>query len=331
MFALTAFAFQSCKKTNGIDNNAVITKPYTLYVVDSLGTIYNTNDGNNYKQIIFPADGIPPRAFATYFNSILMIKSSANAFLSSNEGAQFSSTFSKVSPMAFHQSLIIDVPSFNRVYIASTDAKGIAYSQDSTGEAWIADNDNGLGSAASITSFAQLEDGTLVAFDDASRSIFTKPNVGAAWTKKASGGLPPAGNGQMFITNYGNTIVAADATGAEGVYYSTNNGDSWLAYAGLPTGVPVRTAHSPFNKVLLIGLEGQGVYRLPLGSDTFVPANIGLDANTAARSIVSKSDYFKNDRLKEYVYAACNTGLYRSEDNGSNWTKIKSGNFVLVY
>lgn len=331
MFALMAFAFQSCKKTNGIDNNAVITKPYTLYVIDSAGTIYNTNNGSGYKKIIFPADGIPPRAFTTYFNSILMIKSSPNAFLSSNEGAQFSSTYSNVSPSAFHESMIIDVPSFDRVYIASSDTKGIAYSKDSTGEQWIADNDNGLGTTASITSFTQLENGTLVAFDDAARSIFIKPNVGSGWAQKTASGLPATGSGQMFITHYGNTIVAVDATGLDGVYYSTDDGDNWQKYSGLPAGVRIYSAYSPFEKALLIGLEGHGAYRLPLGSTTFAPANVGFEANTSVRSIVAKDDYFKNNSIKEYVYAATNNGLYRSEDNGSNWTRIKSGNYVLVH
>ncbi len=331
MFALTAFAFQSCQKNNGIDNNQVITKPFTMYIIDSLGTIYNTNDGSDYKQIIFPADGIPPRSLVTSGTGMIMIKSSPNAFMSTNEGKQFNITYNRVNSSAFHSSMILDVPSFNnRVYMASSDGKGIVYAEKvAVDDTWITDNDNGLDAGASITSFTQLENGKLVAFDDPNRAIYVKDDVTTGWTKKLANGLP-TGTGQFFISHYGDNIIAADATGADGVWFSTDQGDNWTQYSGLPANVAIHSVYAPFEKALIVGLEGYGAYRLPLGSTTFQSSSIGFDVNTTVRSIVGKYNYYKNDSKVEYVYVAANTGIYVSRDNGSNWTKLKTGNFYLI-
>lgn len=329
ILALSVFgvATQSCNKNNGIDNNRVITKPYTLYVVDSQGAIFNTNDGLDYKKTIFPPDGLNPVSLATSGENIIMVKS-GNVFVSEDEGAHFNLVEVIPSPSGFHQSVVIDVPSFDkRVYIGS--ATGVSYSADhGVKNSWRPDNSTVLNGAV-ITSFTQLMDGKLIAYDDVNKKFYRLDDLGSNWVVANGSGFP--GGGQFFISHYANTVVAADMSGTSGVWYSNDNGNSWSQYAGVPTGVRIYSAYSPFEKVLLLGLEGQGVLRLPLGSTTFQPANNGLDNNTIVRAITAKSNSYKNDSRKPYVYIATNTGVYRSEDNGENWIKVKSGNFTTIY
>ncbi len=328
--SILGIALQSCQKNNGIDNNQVVTKPYSLYVVDSQGAVFNTNDGLDYKKTVFQPDGIPPRAIATSGENIIMIKSSV--FVSENEGEDFNVAYSTPSANAFHQTMVIDVPSFDgRVYLASALGNSIAYS-DSNGSrnSWKLDNSNPL-VGSSITSFTQLMDGTLIAFDDINRKIFTKGSIGAPWAQMNGSGLPGAGTGQFYISHYGNTVVAADYTGNAGVWYSNDMGNNWSQYSGVPTGVRILSTQAPFNRVLVLGLEGEGIMRLPLGSTTFQAANNGLDNNTSVHSIAAKANSFKNNAKKQFVYIATNTGVYRSEDNGENWIKVKAGNYAAAY
>lgn len=329
ILALSVFgvATQSCNKNNGIDNNQVITKPYTLYVVDSQGAIFNTNDGLDYKRTVFPPDGLSPVSLVTSGDNIIMVKS-GNTFVSEDDGAHFNLVEVTPSPAGFHQSVVIDLPSFNNtVYIATPI--GISYSSEhGVKGSWRPDNATQLGGSL-ISSFTQLMSGTLVAYDDVNKKIYRKDNPTANWAQAGGSGFPASG--QFFLSHYANTLIAADMSGTSGVWYSNNNGDSWSQYSGVPTGVRIYSAHAPFEKVLLIGLEGQGVLRLPLGGTTFQPANNGLDNNTIVRGITSKSNSYKNDSRKPYVYIATNTGVYRSEDNGENWIKVKSGNYTTIY
>lgn len=328
--SILGIALQSCQKNNGIVNNEVVSKPYTLYVVDSQGAVFNTNDGLDYKKTVFQPDGIPPRAIATSGENIIMIKSSV--FVSENEGEHFNVGYQTPSASAFHQSMVIDVPSFEgRVYVASALGNSVAYSDEhGVKNSWRLDNSNPL-NGASITSFTQLMDGTLVAFDDINRNVYTKASIDAAWGQMNGASLPGAGTGQFYITHYGNTVVAVDYTGNAGVWYSNDMGNNWAQYSGIPTGVRILSASAPFDRVLILGLEGEGIMRLPLGSTTFEPAINGLDISTSVHGIVAKSNTFKTNAKQQLVYIATNKGIYESEDNGENWIKVRAGNFAAIY
>lgn len=57
-----------CKsKWNEIDNNQVISKPYVLFVADSSGAIFKTNDGFNFETVFNP-DNYPVFSMVTSGN-----------------------------------------------------------------------------------------------------------------------------------------------------------------------------------------------------------------------------------------------------------------------
>lgn len=328
--ALLAFTSQSCKKTNGIDNNQVITKPYTLYVVDSSGVVFNTNDGKTFRRASLTADGIPTASLITSGKSILFIKDTkSNIFMSDDEGDNFNPVYNPLSAAAFGQNMMINLHKFgivdDRIYATTGGGTGVVYN-DSNGKktAWKTDNSAVL-TGANVTSYTRLQGGLLIAFDDVNRFVFTKTDDGSPWVKKAAIGLPAAGSGQFFVSHFGDKAIAVDRAATEGVYFSNDAGDTWTKYVyDFPSGTIINHAYAPFEQVLLVSTN-YGMYRLSRASNTFETSNFGLDDSTRIYGITGKNDFYKNDATKEYVYIATSTGIYRSEDLGDNWTKVFAG------
>lgn len=332
--AIAIIALQSCKKENGIDNNAVIEKPYGLYISDDQGQLLNTNDGETYKTI-FPPDGYRSRALITSGNNIIWVKK--NVHLSTDNGANFNPTYNKIQafylnllPYLPWQQIIIDVPDHKRVYIGSTDGQGVAMSVDN-GKTWTVDNewdDNTVG--GNITSFTQLKSGLLYAHSLTTDSLYQRDNASDKWTW-VNQQTPLPATGIFYISHYNNTLLATDISGASGVYASDDKGLNWMPYSGLPNTHILYTTAAPFDEVLLVGTDSLGIYRFEPSSSSFVASNAGLGTNTVVYSIVGKDNLYKNNISKRYVYIATNKGLFRSEDMGRNWSLVKPGSYVGLY
>ena len=124
-----AFSAGACKPTyDEIDNNNVISKPYVLYVGDTFGAIYRTNDGLNF-QTVFGADNYPATAMVTSGANLIYIKKNVHIIEKLGQGNNNTNpTF--MAPGAFSdygESIIINVNKTalkNRVYIGGTGKKG---------------------------------------------------------------------------------------------------------------------------------------------------------------------------------------------------------------
>lgn len=340
--AALALNISGCRPAyDEIDNDTVISKPYVLYVGDSSGTIYKTNDGLSY-QIVSGADNYPASAIVTSGKNLLFIKK--NLHIIEDLGSGNNSNPSFLNPGFFTQykeSIIITVPKLNnRIYLGGTGIKGYRYN-DSNGRPginyvnWRDQADPLIPSGTVFTSFAMLDNGDVIALDANTRTTFRLNYTNSTWAPTSGGTLLPAG-GQFFLSHMGDVLLAADATGTNGVYYSSNGGNTWQQYSGLPTGLKIESMCAPFGQTVLIGTHGKGIYRLPLGSTQFVPASLGLPANAIIPSITDKYDFYKNNESKQYVYAATNQGLYRSQDLGENWVKVYDGpngkgNYTVLY
>lgn len=319
-----AALLQSCKKENGIDNNSVIKKPYSLYAGASNGALLNTNDGTDYRTI-FPADNYPARAIVTYGMNVMFIK--GNLHLSVNNG-NFNPKYFLVNQLPNWQQMILNVQSHSRLYLSSGDplTKGIVYSEDS-GMTWQRDTawDAGV-EGGWVTSFTQLKNGVLFAYNDFKDSLYQRDSRTDAWTLAAPNRQQPSGT--SYLCHFNNTLTLTDSSGATGVQYSNDSGKTWTAYNGLPPRKLYATA-APFEKVLLVGTDSMGVYRLENGQ--FVPSNNGLETNTSVYGIVGKDNIYKNDISKNYIYLATDKGIYRSEDLGFSWARMLEGSFRTVY
>ncbi|MBS1783764.1 MAG: hypothetical protein JSS78_11920 [Bacteroidetes bacterium] len=327
--AFSCFAFsalQSCKRSNGIDNNSVIKTPYGLLVGSNAGALLNTNDGTNYT-MLFPNDRFPFRAITTSGSNILFVKS--NVHLSENNGHNFNPTYvGYVPPSAHWQNVIWTAEDQSRVYLCSTEpsSNGIVYSEND-GKKWKNDAWDQGTAGGMITSITQLKNGTLFAFSDINDSLYRKDNKTANWTHTMPGVQMPAGT--SYLSRFNNTLLLTDYLGVNGVQYSNDNGQTWSKYMGTPVNAKLLCTNAPMDMVLLVGTDSMGVYRLENG--VFVQSNTGLENNTSVYAIAGKADIYKNDLTKRYIYLATNKGVYRSEDGGFNWALMLTGDFGALY
>jgi len=324
--ALMSTTILSCKKENGIDNETVIKKPYGLYITSEKGELLNTNDGDNYTTV-FPVDGYATRSLVTSSKGIVWLK--ANLFVSLNNGKNFNPKLTvsiPPTPGTPWQTILLSALDQDRIYAASTLNKGIYYS-DNNGDTWSEDAawDNSL-IGGGINSFTQLKNGVIYAHADKDDSLYRKNDKNSNWTWVQQT-TPLAGTGTYYINHFDNTLVATDVTGANGVYYS-NDGQNWNKYNGLPTR-KLYSTNAPFDQVLLVGTDSMGIYRLQSGQ--FVASNNGMPINATVFGIIGKDNVYKNGARKQFIYAATDQGLYRSEDLGQNWVMVKTGNYRSVY
>lgn len=324
--AFGALMIQGCRKENGIDNNSVIRTPYALYFADREGALFNTNNGIAYK-IIFNPDGYVQRSIITSSTNLLFVKK--NLHLSTDNGNNFNPIDYTVNPASLMQSLAIDVPSHGRIYVSSTQGNGIIYSENN-GRTWQVDNnwDPNITTPPMPNTFAQLKNGTLFCYSNSEKKLYKRTSKNDPWVEApATGAALPLQT--FFLSRLNDALLATDVLGIEGVYFSNDAGQSWAKYNGLPSSVPINATYAPFDQALLVGTKGYGMYRLQSG--VFVPANSGIDLNTTVYSIVAKSDTYKNEVVKNYVYAGTSTGLYRSEDGGQTWIKMYNADIRRVF
>jgi len=323
-------ALQSCKKESsiGIDNDKVIKTPYNVYAATDQGWLVNTNDGLQYSSI-FPADGYAPGAIVTSGNNLMFLKK--NLHLSDNNGRNFNPVFFNLRLQPW-QEMIVDAPKQGRVYVTSTQGKGVSYSEDH-GKTWTEDVNwsTVLPSKFEVNSFAATNDGAVYAFSNTNLLLLKKENPGANWEVVTSEGLFPVDYGDYFLTTNGTALYLTDYGGKQSSWHSEDNGVHWGRYsrAGLPRGRKQYSAAQATGGPLLTGVDSGGVYRVE--GDRFVPSNGGLEINTTVYRIVVKKNIYKNDVVNEFVYIATNTGIYRSEDKGFNWDKMSFEQFDGIY
>jgi photosystem II stability/assembly factor-like uncharacterized protein len=100
------------------------------------------------------------------------------------------------------------------------------------------------------------------------------------------------------------------------VVFSTNNGDTW---SDLQIGLGLNDCiYSLARKgqSLYAGVKQKGIYVSQIGSTNWIVKNNGLHANPTVNDII----FLGND-----IYAATDKGVYKSSDNASSWNLTSSG------
>lgn len=345
--AIMVLSLYSCvTRTENLDNINVITKPYSVYFSDSNGLIFTTYDGER----IVPhnaSDDYPIEAINTSSKYVLMIKRNGlNVFIDDGGqgvNANFNPAYTFLNPAAFGPAMMINVPNYNdtgeiisdRVYVASSELKGVAFSDVdyNNDTAWRLDPSPNL-PGSGVTSFAYLDDGRLIAFDDVTRTMYVKPDFATNWQPINTSGLPATGIGKMYIVKQKNDVLAIMLDGdasTNGIWRSSGANGSFSPLPTIPpppgrTHVNLTCAEAPFGKVVIACSDSSGIFRLD-GQGTWQPANIGLLEGASVNGIAYHNNKFKttNDadkKVGEYIFIATTRGVYRSDDLGRSWIKL---------
>lgn len=309
----------SCKKVSpiAIDNDEVIQTPYSLFLANKSGLITKTNDGKTINDV-FPADGYAPLAIETSGETLLMLKDNLHA--SFNNGKNFQVVYDKVNKMPWEEQLV-DVPLQNRIYVTTTQGKGVAYS-DNNGLDFVEDtNFNPLMPVNYfITSFAALNDGSVYAFSNLNYLLLKRDNRDAPWNPVTIEGTFPAMDGEYFLTGNGFNLFLIDYSGEQPHYISEDGGLHWRRISNLyiPRETRVNAACQVPGGPLIIGTDERGIY-LADSDGFFYEYNGGLLEGTSIKRLTVKRNVYKNGVSKYFIYAASDKGLYRSDDHGYNW------------
>lgn len=322
--------FQGCKKedTLGIDNDKIIRTPYSLFAGTDQGWLVKTNDAERYTAV-FPSDGYAAAALLTCKTNLLFVKN--NVHLSENDGQNFNPVFYKVRRQPW-QEMIVNAEQQGRIYITSTEGRGISYSED-TGKTWVRDDnwEENPPPNTEVTSFTVTDDGAVYAFSYKNFVLLKRASAGDAWTTVTTTGMFPPEDAKYFITSSGNNLYLTDYSGKYDVWHSEDGGANWARYfrSLMPYRTHYNTAAAASGGPLLVGTDSFGVFRAE--GNMMVPASGGLDQVTSVYRIVVKKNIYKNGAIHEYVFMATNNGIYRSEDKGYNWDKMTFGEFERKY
>lgn len=201
----------------------------------------------------------------------------------------------------------IYIPYKDTIMIGSWD-KGV-YRSFNGGVTWSRVNNGNIYNG--IYEIIQLDDGSVLA-GSAGGGVFKTTNWGDLWIPSNTG-LPANTQGYRFAKSFCKTIPSCLLVGTTlGIYYSTNNGETWnFKSAGL-TDRGINKIVRDENEILYAGVDvNSGVYYSNNGGDYW--NYLGLNITTFTLG------WDSNSRL----YAGgSSAGLYRFVFEDSSWTHI---------
>lgn len=330
--AVLLSGFSSCIKTNNIgqDNDSVIQTPHTVLAGTELGWVVKTNDGRTFNSI-FPPDGRAIEMISAAGPNVLLLKS--RLFLSDNNGLNFN----PVPYMDYNakpwREWVLDCPHHNRTYIASNIGNGVAYSADS-GKTWQADQNWQANTSPNlrITSFAQLNNGAVFAFNDEFNALYRRDGVDNPWNAVTIQGVYPAASA-YFITANRTDLFIIDHNGIGGAWYSANEGMEWTKFGNgeLPVDGSVKFVGGASSAEGRLAVATENDVYYATRNNGFVKANTGLATGTKVYSITSKYNKYKAGHLSPFLYLATSKGIYRSDDGGFSWDKVSFNEYDKAY
>ena len=142
------------------------------------------------------------------------------------------------------------------------------------------------------------------------RGLFKTINNGMHWTEI------PTGFTSYISALASTTAIIYTGTYAGNLFYTTNEGVSWHEITGtLPTGVAIN-AILVKDSALLVGTDGQGIYRSTDHGAHWMAVNSGISNNFIKDLLQKNGD----------VYAATwGGGVFVSHNMGTSWTAFNSG------
>jgi len=155
--------------------------------------------------------------------------------------------------------------------------------------------------------------------------VFTSVNDGATWSASNSG--LPLTNSSYFVRSVGRNTTHLFAGTHSGIYRSANSGGTWTLANGSLTASSTVYANKFFqfgNTTFAVFTgtiaNGGGIYRTVDNGNTWLIGHSGFGSNATVYHIASSGSA---------LYAATSVGLYKSTDNGQQWSTLPGSNFAV--
>lgn len=150
-------------------------------------------------------------------------------------------------------------------------------------------------------------------------------NGGSTWTP-VNTGLPQNG-GNYFVESIGRKGSSLFAGTQSGIYRSDNGGTSWSSVNGSLTASNQVYA----NKFFSFGNDLFAVFTgtVNQGGGIWKTDNLGGTWNVGHSGMGSNTIVYHLTQVGGLLYAATNTGIYTSTNNGLNWTAMPGVNYTV--
>ncbi len=324
------------------------TNPSIIYAGTPASGLWKTTDGGNSwfaLQGFAPSLGVsgividavnPDEIYVltgdgdSWANTSFVYMRASVGILKSNDGGN---TWFKLSGIVANPSVpfygfkLIQLPDFNNVLIAAT-SHGIYRSTD-FGNNWtfvfsgMRVYDIEVKPGSSNTIYASSTSELMISTDYGENYSFVNlpnpPNASVA--DRSSIAVSPASPGTLFVDFGGTNTNAIPNVSEQKLYRSDNSGGTFTLLNTahqVVTGFMCALAVHPQNTNILVQGAMQAIY----SSNGGLSFSTGADIHADVHDLV-----FKNG----YLYAACDGGVYRSSNNGANWSYLSNGLAVTQY
>jgi len=155
--------------------------------------------------------------------------------------------------------------------------------------------------------------------------IFKSDNDGASWSLAINGITLSSGN--AFARSVGRNTTHLFAGTHTGIYRSNNGGTNWtLANGSLTASTTIyankffqfgNTTFAVFSGTIA---NGGGIHRTVDNGNTYLIGHSGMGSNATVYQLATSGTA---------LYAATSVGIYKSTDNGQQWSILSGTNFAV--
>jgi hypothetical protein len=278
--------------------NLIMKDQYIFAGSDPNGVFRSSDHGVTWTEVNEGLTDTSINCLTTDGTNLFIGTYSGGVFRSSDNGAHWIAVNSGL-PVKY----IFAIASIGNTIFAGTNGGGL-YTSTTKGATW---NKGGIPDAISsfLTMGSSIFCSTGFDYPIHGGSVWRSTNKGSTWTNTS---IP---NGKAWsLASIGTAVFAGTENG---IYMSTDNGDSWTeANAGL-SGASAQ-AFAVNGKTLFAGLDGRGVFKSTDNGSNWIDANNGFDAT--GHTLFNNADV---------LYATGQTGISRSSNNGDTWISSDDG------